>query len=831
MIISKNRIGKILYYLKKGRVNVLINAIKLTFFNNNLNLINKRNKKSGKDLGKTKITLAALVFPIFETPVAVSIIIPVYNQWDYTYMCLKSILENTKDNNIPYEITIADDNSSDDTIGSIEKYVKNVKLIRNKNNLGFLKNCNNAAKYASGKYILFLNNDIDVQKDWLKNLLELLENNKSIGMAGPKFIYPDGTLLEAGGIIWKDGESWHYGRYDNPDRPEYNYIKEVDYISGACIMIEKKLFDNIGGFDEIYAPAYYEDADLAFEVRKRGYKVVYQPESVVAHYENITYKKSNIKNIKNRNKLKNIKEKNINKETNIKNTNKININNNDIKINQNNINGRDISNKEKFKQKWKYVLENEHYKQMTNILIAKDRGNKYGNNFKELKNNNKINRILIDCSETYNSDLKTGIQRVVRNIIERSERMENRLNIPVVPIILDTKGYITFKAFIIKKNNINNISNIHAAYNTHTIKNIHNILYRIANKYNNKFKININNVKTNIKEKIKIILTERLNIDENQNIYQFLKAVWRMLKKLKFFFIGLRQIFYFYIYKVNKIFNNNDKFSSESISIYHQYQCNKNNKKYNNKNSKKFNNNSNNEYNNGKYIDYYIVYPEENDLMLLADGFWSCRYNNYFNMFCKNIKKKNGVIIAVLYDIIALTNPEFFEKDFAVRFKKTLNKFLKTFDSILTISKSEMKMIKEYLNNFSGNPLSHKNRTGIKNIPVSFFYLGYDFNNKKRCFQNTNQYSVNIDDSFIGNTNIGNTNHGIFNSIDKDIDKYIGKDIDINMNRSDENNNNNNSIRENLFQLIDSVKQLNKIHKTDLTTSRIYLMVGTIEPR
>ena len=329
MIISANRIKKILYYLKKGRINVFINALRLTFFNNNLN--NNKLKFHSK-----KFNNEPLCFPLFKkTDVSerpfVSIIIPVYNQWNYTYICLKSVLENTK--NISYEIIIADDNSSDETVNA-KKYVKNIKITRNKNNLGFLKNCNNAAKYATGNYILFLNNDTEVQKNWLKNLLRIMETDESVGMVGPKFIYPNGVLIEAGGIIWKDGESWQYGRFDNPKRPEYNYIREVDYISGACILLKKELFNNIDGFDERYAPAYYEDTDLAFEVRKMGYKVIYQPESVITHYENITYKKSDSKN-----KYKS------------KNTNNI----------------------EMFKQKWKYVLENEHYEHMSNISNAKER--------------------------------------------------------------------------------------------------------------------------------------------------------------------------------------------------------------------------------------------------------------------------------------------------------------------------------------------------------------------------------------------------------------------------------------------------------------------------
>ena len=225
-----------------------------------------------------------LNFPYVESP-KVSIIIPVYNQIHYTYACLVSILENTE--GFDYEIIIADDVSTDAT-KEIDKFVSGLVIARNESNQGFLKNCNNAAKKARGEYIFFLNNDTTVEKDWLPPLIKLLESDKSIGMVGSKLIYPDGRLQEAGGIIWSDGSGWNYGRCDDPNKPEYNYVRDVDYISGAAIMLSRKLWEEIGGFDERYAPAYCEDSDLAFEVRKRGLRVVYQPLSVVTHFEGVS---------------------------------------------------------------------------------------------------------------------------------------------------------------------------------------------------------------------------------------------------------------------------------------------------------------------------------------------------------------------------------------------------------------------------------------------------------------------------------------------------------------------------------------------------------------
>ena len=205
----------------------------------------------------------------------------------YTYACIQSILEHTDFNETPYEVILADDVSKDAT-ASIGDYIRGLVVSRNTENQGFLKNCNQAAKKAVGDYIFFLNNDTKVTDGWLSSLLNLMDGDESIGMAGSKLIYPDGRLQEAGGIIWSDGSGWNYGRLDDPEKPQYNYLKEVDYISGAAIMIRRSLWEEIGGFDERFAPAYCEDSDLAFEVRKHGKRVVYQPKSVVVHFEGIS---------------------------------------------------------------------------------------------------------------------------------------------------------------------------------------------------------------------------------------------------------------------------------------------------------------------------------------------------------------------------------------------------------------------------------------------------------------------------------------------------------------------------------------------------------------
>ncbi len=230
-----------------------------------------------KQYGRLKV-------PYFEKP-EVSIIIPAYNQVGYTYACVQSVIEFTKD--IAYEIILADDVSTDAT-KDIGNYIEGLVVCRNATNQGFLRNCNNAAKSAKGTYIMFLNNDTRVTENYLSSLLRLIKSDPSIGMVGSKLVYPDGKLQEAGGIIWSDGSGWNYGRNDDPDKCEYNYVRDVDYISGASILLSTELWNKIGGFDDRYAPAYCEDSDLAFEVRKAGKRVVYQPQSVVIHYEGVS---------------------------------------------------------------------------------------------------------------------------------------------------------------------------------------------------------------------------------------------------------------------------------------------------------------------------------------------------------------------------------------------------------------------------------------------------------------------------------------------------------------------------------------------------------------
>jgi O-antigen biosynthesis protein len=222
-----------------------------------------------------------LVIATSSTP-QVSIIIPVYGQHVMTYTCLKSIAETCVNESI--EIIVIDDCSPEPAADALAS-VAGISVVRNDTNLGFLKNCNKAAAMARGDFVLILNNDIIVTPGWLAAMRDVWQMREDVGMVGAKLIYPDGRLQEAGGIVWRDGSAWNWGRNQDASLPAYNYLREVDYTSGACLLLKRDFWNQLGGFDERYVPAYYEDTDLAFRVREAGKKVFYQPRAVVVHFE------------------------------------------------------------------------------------------------------------------------------------------------------------------------------------------------------------------------------------------------------------------------------------------------------------------------------------------------------------------------------------------------------------------------------------------------------------------------------------------------------------------------------------------------------------------
>jgi GT2 family glycosyltransferase len=225
-----------------------------------------------------------LQFPQESSPRA-SIIIPVHNQLDFTLRCLQSLLQSGDESR--YEVIVVDDASSDRTAGIVPG-IAGLRYLRLPENVGFIGACNAGTKMARGQFLVFLNNDTYVQPGWLDALLATFSSHPDTGLAGSKLVYPDGRLQEAGGVVFSDGSACNYGRFADPGEPRFNFVRETDYCSGAAIALSREIFEELHGFDNYYAPAYYEDTDLAMRVRELGLVVRYQPASVVVHCEGVS---------------------------------------------------------------------------------------------------------------------------------------------------------------------------------------------------------------------------------------------------------------------------------------------------------------------------------------------------------------------------------------------------------------------------------------------------------------------------------------------------------------------------------------------------------------
>jgi GT2 family glycosyltransferase/glycosyltransferase involved in cell wall biosynthesis len=216
----------------------------------------------------------------------VSLVVLNYNKPDYTLECIKSIFEKTE--SFSYEIVLVDNGStaeSKECFNAISQRVKYINLSENRffgegNNIGF--------EFCSGEYIVFMNNDITTTDNWLQPLISKLKNNDSVGAVGPKLVYPDGRLQEAGADITPLGESIQFGKGKNPFDSIYNIEKSVTYVSAACVALRKTTFKSVLGFDLMFEPAYYEDSDLCLKIKQLGLEIIYIPSSTIIHHENVT---------------------------------------------------------------------------------------------------------------------------------------------------------------------------------------------------------------------------------------------------------------------------------------------------------------------------------------------------------------------------------------------------------------------------------------------------------------------------------------------------------------------------------------------------------------
>lgn len=226
------------------------------------------------------------VVPSSDAP-QVSLVIPVYNHLAHTLACLRALAAYPPA--LACEVIVVDDAGQDDDTPHVLPRVEGLRYHRQTVNGGFIAACTAGIALSRGEYVVLLNNDTVPQPGWLDALIGTFAQHPRAGLVGAQLLYPDGRLQESGGVVFSDGSAWSYGRFESPDDPRYAYVREVDYVSGAALAIPRALLARIGGLDRRYAPAYYEDTDLAFAVRDAGFQVLVQPAARVVHDEGTSH--------------------------------------------------------------------------------------------------------------------------------------------------------------------------------------------------------------------------------------------------------------------------------------------------------------------------------------------------------------------------------------------------------------------------------------------------------------------------------------------------------------------------------------------------------------
>jgi GT2 family glycosyltransferase/tetratricopeptide (TPR) repeat protein len=215
-----------------------------------------------------------------------SLVIPTYARDDLVLQCVLSIIKSSGSVNI--EIVVAEDASHVDCAWILEYFMPFAKIIKNPINLGFLLNCNQAVQQTSSDFVVLVNNDVIVKKNALNEMLQTFSERPQAAVVGGLILNADGTIQENGGILWKDASAWNFHRNWMFEDDNMRNVREADYVSGCWIGIRRSIWDEIGGFDTRYVPAYCEEADFCLSCWQRGHKVYINPHSVVTHLDGAT---------------------------------------------------------------------------------------------------------------------------------------------------------------------------------------------------------------------------------------------------------------------------------------------------------------------------------------------------------------------------------------------------------------------------------------------------------------------------------------------------------------------------------------------------------------
>jgi GT2 family glycosyltransferase len=225
-------------------------------------------------------TKAKLAFPSADAPL-VSIIVVTFNRAELSLMCFESIALSVQ---LPYELVVIDNDSRDETSQLLDQ-IEGAQVLRNPTNKGFLLAVNQAVTRCRGELVLLLHNDAQILPGAVESAVQTLQSEPDAGAVGARIIMLNGSLQEAGGIIWSDGSVEHYGRGGDPFAPEHLFKRSVDFSSGAFLLTRKSTFERLGRFQTCYEPAYYEDVDYCARLGRHGLRVVYDPQAAILHHE------------------------------------------------------------------------------------------------------------------------------------------------------------------------------------------------------------------------------------------------------------------------------------------------------------------------------------------------------------------------------------------------------------------------------------------------------------------------------------------------------------------------------------------------------------------
>ena len=216
-----------------------------------------------------------------DGPADLAVIMILRNQFALTMQCLASLRATYPG---PIELILVDNASIDDTT-TIHELVLGARIIRNEHNTGFLRACNTALEQTAAPTVLYLNNDTILGNDAIRLALRRLASDPTIGAVGAKVIRTHGLLQEAGCFLWRDGSADGWLRGGIPDAPEANFVRDVDFASGCFLLVDGTLLRKLGGFDDAFAPAYFEEVDLCLRIQAENRRVVYDPAVTITHYE------------------------------------------------------------------------------------------------------------------------------------------------------------------------------------------------------------------------------------------------------------------------------------------------------------------------------------------------------------------------------------------------------------------------------------------------------------------------------------------------------------------------------------------------------------------